>query len=456
MKRSLLTVALLPVVACQGSDPGAQNPGSLDALDAVIGSYDVVMADVEAVGDGADFPLQSQGLSLRLDIWKNDAGAYEGQLTPRWGAASAVRVDVGLLEVKITSSGTPMLLAGQYYDKGEPLRELKAPRKVNGPIDGAFTGTGELLPGPSGQHSELSFAGSVKRDTTPPEVRLEPAGGPYGKRLPWDPLTVKSAEGINGAGAALIARGRDGRALPIVWDDEKPERAGRVEIHGSLGNWDVDGALDLLLSKAIQDPSGNQLGAFQGPFDVLTVGPPVAEHGFEKDGDTFARWGAVATPGDAVADPVCADGGCAAVGPFHSIVCDDTRIGLAGRLLTDGATKITFRYRVVQRLPRATADLYDTPPPFRFELTTPGGAIEWVDLRWHFGEVHPVDVQVAGHDWGTDWETLTVPIPAGTHEYGFALHAGFNYPVSYCDGTQSPPSPSVDSIVLLDSVAAVK
>jgi hypothetical protein len=422
-------------------------------------SYALTFAEVDFLDDGwhpAASP-QSQDLVARLDLRPN-AGGYDAVFTAPWGDPTPFQVTVEASRLVLKGRVTLGRDEYDYSDVADSWQEIVLER-FGDMLRGAFTATGteEHWSGDTWGRSPLAGKGVIGFDATRPTFRPEPASrlGPVGKVLPWDPLPVRASEGIVGLAHTLSTAGDATTEWTPNGEEPLGNWGGSVVAVGRLTNWNVTGPLQVLVGQAPTDPAGNLVDLGDLRFDVLSVGGPVAD--LSLDGTTPGSpttWGDVKLVADATVtggaiDPHCEQGGCAQIGPFHSVVCNDDRTGLAVRLNTDGATSIAMRYRVLlgesSEFPPET---YGVAQPFAYEVAAPGvvasgGGVELGDL--HYEESPPVP----GYRWSTVWETLHVPLVTSSPEHAFAVRAGERPSGMTCTGL---PGYRVDMVVLVDSI----
>ncbi len=274
---------------------------------------------------------------------------------------------------------------------------------------------------------------TLSADTLTPTVRFWiPGDGPP---LPWRSIRMDTSEPIDPEqlAAGLTVTAEPGGAVePAVAFFRDP-----TESHSWLGAngatitppWTelTDGPdLTVAMAAGLADPSGNTGVSASGAFERIALGAPEAQFTFDADiGGTV--WGGASLES-------CDGESCLSFGSFDVLgqnvqpgVGQYDSIGVAGRLVTTGATSVVVTYRVKSPLgPDSTDD--ELALPIDMDVVTTGGTVTTATLSV------PHDALIDGGDgdfsWVTDWRQHTMEIQAGD-EHAFAIYVADHVPCDF-------------------------
>ncbi len=454
--RSLVVVVAVsaPILAsgCGGaaSDADTGGTGGAGGSGALSGSYDVVLSGVRQQDpNNPGIASPSEGVRLRLDLRRQGEG-YQAVVTPRFGQASALAVT--LSRSAMTLSGAVVVAGGAGAT--DTWATLTLQRAASGRLSGALSalGTEELLMGDVVSSGAVEADGNLTPDATAPElqVRLTSSVGPGDALLPWDPLVVVAAEGVQPAAwesrLGVVPLG-DAQGLPELGWELTPEPASPSAWAGALaaeGRWRrwSDGGVSFSVEVAAGTPdlAGHAAAALVAPAQLLWVGPPQPRIDYGADAIDYGQWGRVRwlAPGDAACEPGAS---CAKIGSFESGACGaGSPAGLAARLQRSGDV-LHVRYRVEITLPDEgdpqPAPTW-APSPLGLELAVPGGRPRRTSVALESGAFTSWRVEGAARIWTTGWRTFDVPLAEEqSAEIGYALFAGLG--PGTCTGGLIPP-----------------
>jgi hypothetical protein len=428
----------------------------------LVGSYDLAFTSVQPLPGSAHFangPAPSLGARVRLDLRRKDGGdGYEAVITSSW--SDPVPYSVRMEDTRLVLTGEATVRGAQ---SGTYLTDrwasLTLHRRGDGSLDGTFDGAGNesVSMGDVADSFAIEGGGTLAADKTSPELRLEafPAHGPSDRLLPWDPVLVRASEGVMGFAGGLQATGVAWSDIPVPSGDW----TGNVLARGTFSSWDASGSVQIARIGALTDPVGNAVPSPLAAIELVPLAAPALAYDFDEDiPSSVARWGSVSfLGGGGPTDPACEQGGCVKLGPVKSTECSPHRVGIAGRLRASGASQVRVRYRVLfgKNEMSPGEKPFAWGPAFGVDVVAPGGAATSMQPTLGDDALSALTTPVLGMEWGTDWQTLSIPIEPpveNTSERGFVVYAG-PQSGSYCNMPMPTPS---DVLVLVDSITFEK
>ena len=433
------------------------------------GSFDLRVSAVSVTlptGPAAKAP-PAQGLALRIDLPpapSQKGSPWKAIVTERWGLPTTftVREDGGALVLEGS-----LAVVRTSDSVADILQSFRLLRDRQGRLNGAVSVRGQenVFAGEQGFTGELAATGALTVDTTAPEARVLPrvSLAPVDAIFPWDLLGVEFAEPVGAVGAlnALRLTDEGGAALVatgVTAPSGEDAKSGISRAYASFPTWDgLPPRVMLTAGAGYADAVGNGGSVVTAAYDLVALTPPkLAREGFDLKDASFALFGAAVRVGLAVPDPLCETSGCVDLGSFENSLCGVLPSGVAGRLTVPGGAKtVSFRLRVLlgSGVPGGTASTVKGASPVSVQLVRPGGEPVLKDIG------APTSQKDGGggaggksaSELGTAWTTVSLPLPEGAGELGFALRAGSHFAGVACDPAQ--PSLTLPLRVLVDSIA---
>lgn len=462
-RRLFGSLSLFPWLLLACSDAGSSSPlsGSDEShlATSVDGSYELSFATTEpALPDESSFPsLRSS--KARLDIRRVDGqgSTYEATLTGRWGASarySVVETDDALTLTAIESPlswNSMERTAGCLLERVvEAWPTLTLPRAPDGNLTGVLHGVGRRTVDCDdiGQQDDLKGTGTVTLDETGPEFRVkaQPTFGEGAPILPWDELRIEAAEPVDEADlrGAISLKSSSGTVLPLQWANETSSVATAVSAHIEWSGWPTADIHSVKLDVAgpqLHDLAGNAAAAFSEEIPLLTLST-ADDVSFDGADLGVMSWGGVdhlkdKAPIEGPDDPRCESGGCLRLRP----TCHSGIATLFPRKAS--ATRIELRFRVI-----ADAEFDDFGgTKLSLQAAVPDRPLESLGIDSGHGSA--LDSPIDSMTHGSDWTTVTMPIPAGEGPVGVSVQFD-----SWCMTTPTLP-PAVDPVgreVVVESI----
>jgi hypothetical protein len=455
---------------------GSAGSGGSGGANGVEGSYDLVFKSVVAMtrpGSPTTSP-PSEGATLRIDL-RRAAGSYEALVTPRWGTPVAYSVMAASSELTLAGSAT--VTGGNFGALTDKWKELRLGiDAATGGLSGTVQASGEemILMGDVIDTAALTAGGSVKADSTLPDVRSEVRSGilPEGQMLPWEGLAVRAAEGVGAepfrTGLSVSRTSPDPNApMPSTEWVPGPTDAtawgGAVTAVGHTKSWDELGGIPMTLrvpSTAVVDRATHAMAANYSAgftfFDIKLAATYPLDAG---PTGVPPQWGEVTVHGMSSADPLCEVGVCALLGPFQNGYCSVGRRGLAGRLTAprppSGAPSnrgiVRVRYRVMTAPGTGQTLPTGGPAPFSVDVAVLGAEPSTTEVK--MPALRDLGAGAGEFRYASDFLDAVATSPdvgAPPSEFGFAIYAGTRSTISCGPGGLLPPP--VKTQVIIDKI----
>jgi hypothetical protein len=433
-----------------GASAGSGGTGGTGGgIDITLRPYELRFESVTS--PAAPFPVESPSVktSIRLDLFWAEHGVL-AVATPRWKDPSTL---VGI------PGRDQLVLSGELRleENGvlETWTSLTIPLGADGQLGATLAGSGArgITRGDVAWDGPAQAAGSVTLDSTPPELDTEQrsARGPRSTLLPWDPIVIRAAEGIEASALAakLDIRFEPGPVPPITWRHEPAEGEpsaypGIVRALGSLGGWfDADAEATIVVGAGISDRAGLLSGDTRSRTRVMGFPAAQARQDFDAAGPEVAIWGTALRLEQSAT--FCESAGCVLLGPFQNGYCPGP-VGLAGRVITS-APSIAIHYQVL--VGGAFGDATNAPTlPFHFSVQTalPGRAAATESIRVEPDSFEPTPRPNDQLRWVTPWTTLTIATPA-------AGDTGYAVTLDPCADHGLVALPPVPLAIVVDSIS---
>jgi hypothetical protein len=375
-----VTALLLPGLLLLGACGESAKRESCEGL---AGHYDLQLRP--AVGELVyDFSLSLDEADGKCTASVTPEGYPTVSLVPELTADALILDDTSGPELPTLTTGWYW---GLHFYREYHFSRVALQRSANGDFAGAATSTVEVTWAEDDICSldELEWSGTLGPDVTSPTLRaggvsvrapkrpsadcFSPTGGNArpgfpDQLVPWEVLAVEASEPIANLSKKLDLT-LQGKSLNVAFADATLDEHGTAKdvwVATTLSDWDLvrGKQLSIVPAEGLSDAAGNPLTPGALAVSFLDVGPALAAHELD-DSTSLATFGGVTQ-----------EQGVLRV----SAPCNSGEGGIAGRLLTSGATKVSLRVRmdagthILVAVTGTSGTRYDLRPPT-------------VDIEWH-------------------------------------------------------------------------